>query len=91
MKEAGRLMEWQEFKQVEGTGTPIGEYLSTKGPFRLWWTPDDIGATSPHKSKRQHHFAWMESEFLPFFVWCYERYTNPQTGAARLVTVPEQE
>jgi hypothetical protein len=57
MKKAGRLMQWQEFKQVEanGTGTAIGEYLSMKGPFRLWWTPDDIPATSPHKWKRERH------------------------------------
>jgi hypothetical protein len=47
MKKAGRLMQWQEFKQAEanGTGTAIGEYLSMKGPFRLWWTRDDIPAT----------------------------------------------
>jgi hypothetical protein len=33
MKKAGRLMQWQEFKQAvaNGTGTAIGEYLSTKG------------------------------------------------------------
>jgi hypothetical protein len=33
MKKAGRLMEWQEFKQAEanGGGTAIGEYLSIKG------------------------------------------------------------
>lgn len=93
MKKAGRLMYWQELKQVEanGTGTVIGEYLSTKGPFRLWWTPDDIPTTSPHKWRREQHFAWMEDEFIPFFEWCYERYTNPQSGAARLVAIPEEE
>lgn len=69
MKKAGRLMQWQEFKQAQanGMGTAIGEYLSTKGPFRLWWTPDDIHAKSPHEWKREQHVAWMESEFLPFF------------------------
>jgi hypothetical protein len=82
MKKAGRIMQWQEFKQAEtnGMGTAIGEYLSTKGPFRLWWTPDDIPATSPHKWKREQHVAWYEREFAPFFEWCYARYTNPQSG-----------
>ena len=93
MKQAGRLMQWQEFKLAvaNGTGTAIGEYLSMKGPFRLWWTVDDIPATSPHEWKREHHFAVMEPEFLPFFQWCYARYTNPQSGLAQLVSIPEEE
>jgi|HubBroStandDraft_4_1064222.scaffolds.fasta_scaffold14632_6 hypothetical protein len=93
MKKAGRLMQWQEFKQVEanGTGTAIGEYPSMKGPFRLWWTPDDIPATSPHRWKRERHVAWREPEFVPFFEWCYARYTDPQSGLARLVLVPGEE
>jgi hypothetical protein len=93
MKKAGRLMRWQEFKQAEasGMGTAIGEYLSMKGPFRLWWTPEDVPATSPHEWNRQHHIAYMQPEFLPFFEWCYSRYTNPHSGVARLVSVPEEE
>jgi hypothetical protein len=93
MKKAGRLMQWQEFKQAEanGTGTANGEYHSMKGPFRLWWSPDDIRATSPHKWKRDQPVAWMEPEFLPFFQWCYARYTNPEAGLAQLVSVPEEE
>lgn len=95
MKKAGRLMEWQEFKQVEasGGGTAIGEYLSINGPFRLWWTPEDISRTSPYKWEREKHlaFPFMEPEFLPFFEWCYARYTNPASGAARLVSVPKEE
>lgn len=93
MKNAGRLMQWEEFKQTEanGTGTAIGEDLSAKGPSRLWWTSDDIPAMSPHKWKREQHVAWMEPEFLPFFRWCYARYTSPQSGLAQLVAVPEEE
>ena len=86
-------MQWHEFKQAEatGAGTAIGEYLSTKGPFRLWWTSEDVPATSPHQWKREQHIAWMEPEFLPFFEWCYARYTNPQSGLARLIPVSEKE
>jgi hypothetical protein len=92
MKKTGRLMRWEEFQRTEpnGEGTAIGEYLSMKGPFRLWWTPDDIPATCPHNWNREKHFAWMEPEFLPFFQWCYARYTNPQTGSAHLVLVPDE-
>jgi hypothetical protein len=93
MKNADRLMDWPEFKQAiqSGAGTAIGEYLSPKGPFRLWWTAEDIPAVSPHQWQREQHVAWMEPEFLPFFKWCIARYTNPQSGAARLVVVPERE
>jgi hypothetical protein len=93
MKAAGRLMTWLEFKRVigNGEGTAIGEYLSTKGPFRLWWTPEDIPANSPYRCDREKHLAWLEQEFLPFFTWCYERFTQPQSGLARLVSVPEEE
>src|SRR5262249_23568305 len=79
MKGAGRLMQWDEFKQVEtsGEGTVIGEYLSMKGPFRLWWTPENVQVESPHNWKREHHFAIAEPEFLPFFEWCYARFTSP--------------
>ena len=85
MKKAHRLMDWQAFQQAQqnGTGTAIGEYLSTKGPFRLWWTAEDIQALSPHEWKREQHFAWIEDEFRPFFEWCYARYTNPQSGTAQ--------
>lgn len=93
MKKAARLMDWQEFRQAmeNGAGTAIGEFLSMKGPFRLWWTAEDVPAISPHKWQREQHVAWMEPEFLPFFKWCFARYTNPESGAARLVAVPEGE
>jgi hypothetical protein len=92
MRKANRLMEWQDFHQAmqRGAGTAIGEYLSPNGPFRLWWTPDEISATSPHKWKREPQGAWIEQEFLPFFQWCYGRYTNAQSGVAFLVPVPEE-
>ncbi len=33
----------------------------------------------------------MGPEFLPFFEWCYGRFTNPRSGLARLVPIPEGE
>jgi hypothetical protein len=93
MKKAGRLMDWQEFRQTieSGTGTAIGESLSPKGPFRLWWTDEDIPTTSPFKCERKQHIAAItDRELLPFFEWCYARFTNPESGVARLVLVPEE-
>jgi hypothetical protein len=93
MNKSDRLMTWQEFRQAieSGKGTAIGEYLSPKGPFRLWWTAEDIPATCPHAWKRQTDFPVMEPEFLPFFEWCFARYTNPELGMAQLVPVPGEE
>jgi hypothetical protein len=93
MSAAGRLMTWKEFQVAieNGSGTAIGELLSTKGPFRLCWTAEIIPAVSPHKYDRNHHFAWPEPELAPFFEWCHAQFTNPQSGRARLVCIPEEE
>ena len=93
MRGAARFMTWCEFKQAikNSEGTAIGEYISTKGPFRLWWTPENIPATSPHTCDRENHLAWLEEDFRPFFEWCYAQFTNPHNGSARLVCVPDEE
>lgn len=93
MQALGRSMTWTEFESVieSKQGTFIGEYLSSKGPYRLWWTNEDIPAISPHQWEREEHFAGFEPEFAPFFEWCYARFTNPQLGIAKLVIVPAQE
>jgi hypothetical protein len=93
MKTARRCMKWNDFKQAieKNEGTAIGEYLSMKGPFRLWWTPEDIPTTSPYRCDHENHDAFLEEEFAPFFEWSYGRFTHPQRGLARLVEVPEEE
>jgi hypothetical protein len=50
MKRARRFMKWNDFKQAieKNEGTAIGESLSMKGPFRPWWTTENILATSPY-------------------------------------------
>jgi hypothetical protein len=93
MKSARRFMKWNDFKQAmeKNEGTAIGEYLSMKGPFRLWWTPENIPTTSPYRCDRENHVAFLEEEFAPFFEWSYGRFTHPQRGLARIVEVPEEE
>ncbi len=93
MQAVGRHMTWKELELAiaNNQGTIIGEYLSSKGPFRLWWTEEDIPAVSPYKCDRKEHVAWFEPEFAPFFEWCYARFTNPQSGIARFVVIPAEE
>jgi hypothetical protein len=88
---AGRTTPWEDFECAlnEKRGTAIGEYLSLKGPFRLWWTPDNVPILGPHKCDIGSHHAWLEPEFMPFFDWCREEYTDTETGTASLVSVPD--
>ena len=88
MKDAGRWISWAEaHSEVEqGRGTFIEETLSLKGPFRLWWTPEDIPAASPYPCRFEAFAEGLfEPEAIAFFEWCQSRFTNPESGIARLV------
>lgn len=86
MKSRGRLMIWAEFVRMmrERGGTCIEEKFSPKGPWRFWWTPEDVQSESPHeiidwftmRKGRQHE---------PFVHWCRDRYTNAENGTAVMV------
>lgn len=86
MRKIGRSISWAEARsEVErGHGTFIGEYLSLKGPYRLWWTSDDVSVSSPHKCCFDE-IPWGETESSDFFDWCCSRLTDAHNGTARLV------
>ena len=93
MRKDGRIMAWDEFESAlkERRGTTISEVLGIKGPFRIWWTPEDVRAISPSLCPNEGQ-VWTElqsAEFRPFFDWCYAQFTNPNSGRARLVQIPE--
>jgi hypothetical protein len=91
MKKAGRFMPWDEFECAVdgGSGTAIIESLGIHGPVRLWWTPEDVPALSPHEFQRGAEFASLDVKNAPFFRWCCARYTDPASGGALLVDVPK--
>lgn len=93
MELSGRMMTWEAFESAleSGLGTTIAESLSMKGPFRIWWTPEDIPVISPHNCNPQRYFAFPEPGFALFFDWCRARFTDPRSGQARLVLVPKEE
>jgi hypothetical protein len=86
LRQRQRLMAWEEFLQVmeERRGTLIWEAYSLKGPFRYWWTPEDVRKLSPHPVG-----DWMRSggdrSYVDFSYWCRERYTDRERGTAMLV------
>lgn len=95
MKSRGRLMTWAEFVRTmrERGGTCIEEKFSPKGPWRFWWTAEDVQRESPHeiidwftmRKGRQHE---------TFVRWCRARFTNAESGSAVMVDaarVPRRE
>jgi hypothetical protein len=94
----GRSMTWTELQSAieKQNGTIIAEGLSEKGPYRLWWTAENIRAVSPDKcypadsSPRFYPGPYLDPEFAPFFEWCYIRFTHPHVGVGRLVSVPKE-
>ncbi|MGH9563247.1 MAG: hypothetical protein ACRD3S_17470 [Terracidiphilus sp.] len=86
MKSQGRLISWPEFVRTmrERGGTCIEEKFSPKGPWRFWWTPDDVQRESPHEI-----IDWFTMrkgrQYEPFVHWCRGRYTNAEKGSAVLV------
>jgi len=91
MAHAGRVLPLPAFEEAltSGTGTSISETLSIKGPFRVWWSPDDILSASPYPTASGVWYELRgEDRFEPFFRWCFLTYTSPITGSAHLVIVP---
>jgi hypothetical protein len=95
MKSKGRFMAWAEFARVmrESGGTCIEERFSAKGPVRFWWTPENVPSESPHQI-----IDWFTmrkgGRFVPFVLWCRERYTAADGGSAIMVEtwgVPRKE
>src|SRR5882724_920690 len=93
MKQAGRVMNWGEAKRrltEARPGTLLCEMLSTKGPTRIWWTPDAVTEISPFLclySDDKERFCF-EKQFAAFGEWSYARYTSGETGNAFLVEQP---
>ncbi len=91
MRSAARVLTLAEFEEHldRAAGTAIDETLSLDGRWRLWWTPDDIPALSPHPVPTGE---WVnivaDPQFEPFFAWCLANYTSPASGRALLVDLP---
>lgn len=86
MKSRGRLMTWAEFMKAmhERGGTCIEEKFSPKGPWRFWWTAEDVQRESPHEI-----IDWFTMrkgrQYEPFVRWCRARYTSAEKGMAVMV------
>ena len=82
----GRSISWQQagVEVASGHGTFIGEYLSPKGPFRLWWTPESIAEISPYQCCFEE-LPWGSEDAATFFPWCRSEFTGVPHGRAMIV------
>jgi hypothetical protein len=93
MTASGRYVALAEARAslIRGEGTLIGEYVTAKGPFRLWWTPENIVTISPFPCCVEERPWCCEQDYSEFFSWCASRFTSADSGEARLVGIPEIE
>ncbi len=89
MQARQRLIPWPEArKRVDDEdGTFIQEFVSTKGPYRLWLTNEHVAALSPYPCRFSEAEASKRDEFISFDRWCRDRYTDPEKGGAQLVDI----
>jgi len=90
MKACGRLIPWSEARSLvaNSSGMFIEEMDSPKSS-RIWWTPEDLPAISPHPCYFDEGPDPWEHEL--FFDWCRSHCTNPEGGTAHLVDVQDNE
>ena len=74
-------------KLDEGTGTLVVE-CHTKGPFRIWWTDDDLASLGTPLSTREELRAFYEGQEHPFNSRCLREYLDDETGKALLTSLP---
>lgn len=86
MREAGRVVSWAsaEIQKAAGNGTFVLDGETIKGPWHVWWTPDQIAKTSPFPFPVREDEV-INPEFEPFRQWCYRNYLNSTSGKAFLV------
>lgn len=89
LRQAGRTIRWADaLSEVnQNGGSFIEEYGSLKGPYRLWFTPENIVESSPHPCCFEQ-LPWNDEDFGEFFKWCHARFTDIENGSARLVEIP---
>ena len=69
----------------DARGTLIVEQHSFKGPFRWWWTSEDIYRECPVPIAEWIKSTPNDERYRSLAEWCHSKYTSTKTGRARLV------
>jgi hypothetical protein len=89
MRAAGRYFTWQELlpSLESGTGTLIEESYGT-GPFRIWYTPDDVPAKGEPISTNEEILGVLSGKISHVFnSRCLREYLDPANGSASLTNI----
>lgn len=87
MELAGRTIAWQDALSAvhQAQGTFVEEYFSFKGPYRLWFTAENVAQTSPFPCVFEE-LPWFHDCHEAFFEWTRARFTDVG-GNAKLVGI----
>jgi hypothetical protein len=82
-----RVLDWVEFQQAvdDMRGTLIVEQYSMKGPWRRWWTPENVYEQCPLAIANSLMVSQYDESFRPLAEWIRRKYTSEECGCAFLV------
>ena len=89
MKSKGRFIDWSELraKLEAGEGTLLKE-TGQKGPYRAWWTPDDVLAKGTLPATKEEFIGIISGKQTHLFnTKCFRDYLDPDAGKAMLTTI----
>jgi hypothetical protein len=89
MKSKGRFIALNDLRPTldDGTGTLIIEWW-LKGPYRIWWTEDDMLSLGKPATTREEIHALYEGQEHPFNSRCLTEYLDEETGKAFSTSIP---
>jgi len=94
MRARGRLVSWEEFRKSvdDDRGSLIVEQHSFKGPFRWWWTAENVYRECPLPIVEWIDLMPNDERYRSVAEWCHRKYTGTEAGTASLVAgVPDAE
>jgi hypothetical protein len=88
MKTKGRFATLQDLRArlIAGEGTLI-EDTGQKGPYRLWWTEDDLFTLGSPASTQEEFISILTGKDHPFNSRCLKDYLDKEAGKALLTSI----
>lgn len=89
MKSKGRFIALLELEPrlIAGKGTLIEE-MGNKGPYRIWWTEDDLFSLGSPVSTQEEFVSVLTGKEHEFNSRCLREYFDEETGKAMLTPIP---
>jgi hypothetical protein len=91
MKANGRFIALNDLRLrlIAGKGTLIAD-TGHKGPYRVWWTEDDLLSLGSPASTKKEFISIMEGNEHPFNSRCLKEYLDEENGKALLTSIPSR-